>query len=123
MLKLLKISTQELIIHFVTEKKICEIHKKFFNDPTPTDCITFPIDSHTLGEVFICPKTAKIYAKEHRIHPQEELHRYIIHCLLHLIGYDDIQPQERAKMRRKENACLKKLTESQLLNSSAWKKR
>jgi probable rRNA maturation factor len=113
----LKISTDEIIIHFVSEQKICSIHKKYFNDPSSTDCITFPIDSHqdkttachVLGEAFICPKTATEYSKRYRTQPLEELHRYIIHCLLHLIGYDDLQSNERARMKRKERTCLNKL--------------
>jgi probable rRNA maturation factor len=117
LLKELKISTDEIIIHFVMEQKIRLLHKEFFNDPSTTDCITFPIDSpqdkvgsfHLLGEAFICPKAAVEYAKRHPIEPLEELFRYIIHCLLHLIGYDDIEPVERARMKRKERACLKKL--------------
>jgi probable rRNA maturation factor len=117
LLKELKISTDEIIIHFVSLQKICRIHEEYFNDPLPTDCITFPMDSHRdqtssfhiLGEAFICPKAALEYSKRHRIDPLEELYRYIVHCLLHLIGYDDIQAEERARMKRKERACLKKL--------------
>lgn len=115
----LKISTQEIVFHLVTEKQIGRIHKDFFNDPSPTDCITFPIDAveeestphHLLGEAFICPKTALNYAKQHRLNPNTELYRYVIHCILHLIGYDDAQADERAKMKRKERACLKKLSD------------
>lgn len=117
LLKELKVSTQEVILHFVTEKQISLIHKDFFNDPSPTDCITFPIDPpheekmpvHLLGEAFICPKTALDYAKRHRLAPRAELFRYVVHCLLHLIGYDDLQADERARMKRKERSCLKKL--------------
>lgn len=117
LLKELKISTDEIILHFVSEKKITLLHKKFFNDPSLTDCITFPMDSpqrnkksfHLLGEAFICPKTAIEYSKRFRIDPLEELHRYIVHCILHLIGYDDIQVNQRARMKRKERTYLKKL--------------
>lgn len=118
----LKVSTNEIIFHFVSEAKICALHKEFFNDPSSTDCITFPIDPpnekkafHLLGEAFVCPKTALKYAQNHRINPLEELTRYVIHCLLHLLGYDDIQVEERAKMKRKENLCLKKLVQNNLI--------
>ncbi len=119
----LKISTDEIIIHFVSEAKICRLHKDYFNDPSSTDCITFPLDSplhqkktdRILGEAFICPKTALTYAKRLRIDPYEELYRYLVHCILHMIGYDDIHPNERAKMKRKERTCLKKLDEAGLL--------
>lgn len=113
----LNIETDEVILHFVTEAKICELHKDFFDDPSPTDCITFPLDPpgsktgmpHVLGEAFICPKTAIAYAKQLKISPEEELLRYVVHCILHLIGYEDTEPSLRKKMKRKENACLQKL--------------
>ncbi|MBS0620451.1 MAG: rRNA maturation RNase YbeY [Verrucomicrobia bacterium] len=113
LLTLLRIKTDEVILHFVTEKKICALHAEFFNDPTPTDCITFPFESSgphkVLGEAFICPKVALSYARARDLSPYEELYRYIIHTLLHLIGFDDLTLKERQKMRRKETACLKKL--------------
>lgn len=119
----LKISTDEIILHFVSEAKICRLHKDYFNDPSPTDCITFPLDApkgkkntyHILGEAFICPKTALTTAKRLDIDPYEELYRYLIHCILHMIGYDDIDPNERAKMKRMERSCLKKLSQAELL--------
>lgn len=123
LLKDLKIFTHEVIFHFVSEAKISLIHKQFFNDPSSTDCITFPMDPpgpptediHILGEAFVCPKTAKEYAKAHHIDPHEELYRYVVHSLLHLIGYDDLYPDEKLKMKRKERLCLKKLAAAGLL--------
>lgn len=117
MLKDLKIATDEVSFYFVSETAICKLHQDFFNDPSSTDCITLPIDStekkegdyHVLGEAFICPKTAIVYAKKHQIDPYEEVYRYVIHCLLHLIGYTDTSRKERARMKRKESACLKKV--------------
>jgi probable rRNA maturation factor len=123
LLKELMISTDEVILHFVSKRKITLIHKEFFNDPSPTDCITFPIDSlqehkdsfHLLGEAFICPKIAIEYSEHHRIHPLEELYRYIVHCILHLTGYDDLQVDQRARMKRKESTSLKKLYDAGFL--------
>lgn len=113
----LNIHTDELIVQFVTEKKICHVHKLLFDDPTPTDCISIPIDPpvkkrvdyHLLGEIFVCPKTAKIYAQKHGLDPQEELLRYVIHGVLHLIGYDDITMEDRSLMKKKEEECLEYL--------------
>src|SRR5690606_19498576 len=64
--------TDEVIVHFVDEETISELHDQYFNDPSSTDCITFPIDGldpapegeHILGEIFICPQVAQSYAKE-----------------------------------------------------------
>nr|MCH9811946.1 hypothetical protein [bacterium] len=44
MLHYLEISTDEFIIHFITEEKTKFLHSLFFDDPTTTDCMTFPID-------------------------------------------------------------------------------
>lgn len=121
--ELLEIKTDEISIQFVSEKKISQLHDLFFQDPTPTDCITFPIDSiayesdryHLLGEIFICPKIAKQYAEKHHINPFEELCRYVIHGILHLMGFEDEKPDLRAQMKRKENSCLRRLRQRGLL--------
>lgn len=125
-LSLYQIETDEISLHFVMEEKIIELHKRFFNDPTITDCITLPIDSpdtpqpyHLLGEIFICPKTALSYAINHSQDPFEELTLYIIHGLLHLIGYDDIEEKDERIMRKKEKECMESLKKEKLLLSKA----
>jgi probable rRNA maturation factor len=76
-LKLEKRKTNEVSIHFVSTDVISSLHEEYFNDPSTTDCISFPMDEdedlesqevssyHILGEVFICPKTALDYTKDH----------------------------------------------------------
>ena len=86
LIKKLQISTDEISFHFVDKEKITDLHGEFFNDPTPTDCITFPLESdeighHILGEVFVCTDVAIEYAKEHKINPQDEVLLYVIHGL------------------------------------------
>ena len=105
-LDLKKIQCEEVSLYFVTERAICQLHRQFFDDPSPTDCITFPIDQETLGEIFVCPKVAICYASEMQIDPYEEVALYIIHGLLHLIGYDDLTPPERRIMRKNEKKCM-----------------
>lgn len=109
-----KISTDEVILNFVDVKTIKNLHLKYFNDPLETDCISFPIDSpqdrkigyHILGEVFICTNVAIKCSKKYKVSTNEELSRYIIHCILHLIGYDDINKEDRKVMKEKENFYL-----------------
>ncbi len=69
----------EVSIYFVDTEEICELHDQFFNDPSPTDCISFPMDEEEdafnyriLGDVFVCPATAVQYAEAHQVDPYDE---------------------------------------------------
>jgi probable rRNA maturation factor len=59
------------------------------------------------------------YAQVHQISALEELFRYLIHGILHLIGYNDLTSKERALMRRKETALLKRLKMARLLKNGS----
>ncbi len=117
LLRNLNISTDEVVLHFVSKAAIGKVHSSFFADPSPTDCISFPIDPpetkeldgkhRILGEVFVCPKVALEYASEQKLNPHLETKLYIIHGILHLIGYDDLDSSSRRKMRQMEQKCLK----------------
>jgi len=112
----------EVAIHFVDTKTICRLHEQFFDDASPTDCISFPMDSADeknpytmLGEVFVCPKTALEYAKKHRVDVYEETTLYLIHGLLHLMGYDDISIKACTLMRSAEKRHMTNLIERGLI--------
>lgn len=107
------IDTDEIGLYFVTKKRIASLHQEFFNDPSPTDCISFPVDGtnqkmgyHVFGEIFVCPEVALEYAKSHGSNAQSELLRYVIHGFLHILGYDDQTAAERQRMRRQERALM-----------------
>ncbi len=109
-----QIDCDEIYITYVNEKQIAEIHRQFFQDLSVTDCITFPIDASgnrktgpcILGEIYICPPVAKQYAEEHGFSPEKELTLYLIHGLLHLLGYKDYTEKERRVMRKKEKEYM-----------------
>lgn len=94
-----RVMCQEVSVYLVGKKKISSLHSSFFNDPSPTDCITFPMDESFLGEVFVCPQMACEYNPSK---PYEEVTLYIIHGLLHLLGYEDEDSMARKKMRKEE---------------------
>jgi len=96
----------EVAIYLVSKAKISKLHEEFFSDPTPTDCISFPIDDEHLGEIFVCPQLAFAYAKKKELGPKEETALYIVHGLLHCLGYDDLTPSDRRTMRKKEKSCM-----------------
>lgn len=111
----------EVTIHFVKTQEIQQLHLDYFNDGSTTDCISFPMDDdddflgyRVLGEIFVCPQTALDYAETHKTNSQDELTLYIIHGLLHLMGYDDINLVDRRKMRIAEKKHIKNLKEQQL---------
>lgn len=115
----------EVNIYFVDTQVISQLHKDFFNDPSPTDCITFPIDDtiglipyRLLGEVFVCPATALAYAGKYRKDPLEETTLYIVHGLLHLIGYDDIDNDDRKEMKKAEARHMRQLKKLHLQMTS-----
>lgn len=123
LLEFKQIQTDEVIFHFIDKKTISELHEEFFKDPSPTDCISFPIDRpnddsgghHILGEVFVCPQVAIEYAEEHNLSPHSELSMYIIHGLLHLLGYDDLSTSDEKIMREEEKRCMKYLRQKNAL--------
>lgn len=118
-----KVPAKAVSIYFVTKKAISTLHEEFFNDPSPTDCISFPLDSgddapeefSCLGEIFVCPKVAIEYAASENLPINEEVSLYIIHGLLHLIGYDDITENERKVMRSEEKKIMNHLKKQKLI--------
>lgn len=119
--KLEAIATNQVIVHLVDNREIMELHLKYFNDGDPTDCISFPIDSPyednciCLGEIFISTDVACEYANHNGIDPQKEVALYLIHGLLHLIGYKDDTAEERKAMTQKQNQLLATITETNFL--------
>ena len=106
----------EVSISFVGQKEMCRLHELYFDDPSPTDCISFPLDNGeeseytVLGEVVIMPATAARWSKSHGTDFWRELALYIIHGLLHLLGYDDRDRRTRSQMRAKEKKYLRLAT-------------
>ncbi len=119
-----KQSCDEVNLYFVDTPTICQLHEQFFEDPSPTDCISFPLDEEeeedplsyrVLGEVFVCPATALAYATQHQTDPYEETTLYIVHGLLHLMGYDDLTEEDQQVMRQAESIHLQSLRLKKLL--------
>lgn len=110
----------EVSIHFIDTPAICALHQQFFNDPTTTDCISFPMDDadatgyRVMGDVFVCPATAKDYVEVHGGDIYKETSLYVIHGLLHLLGYDDIDDDDRQEMRDAEKRYLEYIDKKKL---------
>lgn len=109
----------EISLHFISDRKMRKMHADYFNDPSPTDCISFPYDKDRssgyffIGELFICPSAAIQYVDVNEGELYNEITLYIIHGILHLLGFDDIEPKDRRIMRKKEKELMDYLTHSQ----------
>jgi probable rRNA maturation factor len=102
----------ELSVAFVDDATIARVHADFMDDPTPTDVITFPADPEmeSAGEIIVSVDHAKSRSEELGEPFSRELALYIIHGWLHLAGYDDLNDEDRQKMRVAEKEALALLT-------------
>ena len=96
---------------FCSDTKILEVNKNYLQHDYFTDIITFDYSKKDLisGDLFISLDTVRSNAKEYNTPYDEELHRTIIHGILHLCGVNDKGPGEREIMEAAENKALNKL--------------
>ena len=99
----------EVAYIFCDDPKILEVNKEYLNHDYFTDIITFDYcEGNVLnGDIFISLDTVASNAEEFGVTFDEELHRVLIHGILHLCGQDDQTPELRAEMIAKENDALK----------------
>jgi probable rRNA maturation factor len=114
----------ELSVLLVDEKVMADLHERWMGEPGPADVLAFPMDElrppgppHLsgargdrggqdgqddnpvlLGDVVLCPPVAERQASEAKHSVGEELEMLCTHGLLHLLGYDHADEEERATM-------------------------
>ena len=93
---------------FVNDEKILEVNKEYLGHDYYTDIITFDYDEGDVinGDLVISLDTVRSNALLFGKTYNEELHRVIIHGILHLCGINDKGPGERAIMAAAENKAL-----------------
>ncbi|MFT4662461.1 MAG: putative rRNA maturation factor [Ulvibacter sp.] len=93
---------------FVSDKYLLDINLKYLNHDTYTDIITFNLgDGNDIeGEVYISIDRVIENSQKFKVEQTQELNRVVLHGLLHLLGYDDHTPEEKAAMRLKEDQYL-----------------
>ena len=94
---------------FCYDEKILEVNKAYLQHDYYTDVITFDYTEGDKigGDIFISVDTVRSNAEQFGTDYDEELHRIIIHGVLHLCGINDKGPGEREMMTRHENEALK----------------
>jgi rRNA maturation RNase YbeY len=116
----LKVTEAEIGIQLVGKTEMARVNQQFLQHEGSTDVITFdhgsrkpssaPGKAPLHGELFVCVDDAIAQAKEFGTTWQSEIIRYVVHGVLHLLGYDDLKPALRRTMKREENKHLRALT-------------
>ncbi len=93
---------------FVNDEKILEVNREYLGHDYYTDIITFDYDEGDVlnGDIVISLDTVRSNAEQFGKTYDDELHRVIIHGILHLCGINDKGPGEREIMEANENAAL-----------------
>jgi probable rRNA maturation factor len=111
----------ELSVLLVDAATMTDLHQRWLGEPGPTDVLAFPMDElrppppgsdrgdragaadpgpepGLLGDVVLCPEVATEQAREAQHTMAEELELLCTHGILHLLGFDHAEPEERATM-------------------------
>lgn len=99
---------KNLSIAFVTNAAIRRINRRFLKHDFATDVISFPLGTDLVGELVISAEYAVGEAAKRGIPVEEELLRYVVHGILHLLGYDDHAPADRKRMWVRQERELRK---------------
>lgn len=99
----------ELYYYFCSDDKLLEINKQRLSHDFFTDICTFPLtDCETTVSSEFCISLDRVAENSLMFGRtfQSELHRVIIHGVLHLVGFDDLCEAEEKEMRMQEEICL-----------------
>ncbi|MFP5415697.1 MAG: rRNA maturation RNase YbeY [Actinomycetes bacterium] len=100
----------ELSILLVDEATMADYHVRFMDLPGPTDVLSFPMDElrppsddeepplGLLGDIVLCPTVTAAQAAENGRTPEAEADYLLVHGLLHLLGFDHAEPDEKRVM-------------------------
>jgi rRNA maturation RNase YbeY len=93
---------------FCNDERILEVNREYLQHDYYTDIITFDYteDDVISGDLFISLDTVRTNSEQFATEYDEELHRTIIHGILHLCGINDKGPGEREMMEEAENRAL-----------------
>jgi len=98
---------------FMTDPELREMNKAYLNHDYETDVLTFDLrDKGTQkelnGEIYISLDRIRAQAKEYSVEFKNELMRVMVHGMLHLIGFNDLNTEENVLMRSEEDKALAK---------------
>lgn len=101
----------EMSFVFCSDAYLLDINKQYLNHDTFTDIVTFDSSEKEdliAGDIFISVERTMENAQKFNVSNRDELHRVIIHGVLHLCGYYDKTKEEKTLMTQKEDYYLAK---------------
>ena len=116
-----KVLSAEISIALVDHAEMRSLNKQYLNHDFNTDVLSFLLECHQLeeassslrgtgkkieGQLIVCTEMAMESASQYGWDSQNELTLYLIHGLLHLLGYDDLTTEEQQIMRQRERELL-----------------
>lgn len=105
----------EVSVRCVDIAEMTELNRSHMCQDGPTDVLAFPLDepkdtadgpTAILGDVVVCPAVAQRQAHDHGKNGQKELDLLVVHGLLHLLGHDHAETDEKAAMFELTDALL-----------------
>jgi probable rRNA maturation factor len=101
-------------VAFVDDAMIADLHERFLGVPGPTDVITFPHEDDlpgedgfpSLGEIVVSTDTAVRQAPDYGSDPVAEAYLYVVHGVLHLLGWDDGEEDAADRMAVRQREIL-----------------
>ena len=116
------ISEGELTLFFIDEQIMTDLNAEHMGETGPTDVLAFPIDGPTqgtakttidpegppkiLGDIFICPSIARKNADTYKKPFEDEIALLVIHGVLHILGHDHAEDEEKRIMQEREKVLL-----------------
>lgn len=114
-----EIERTEISLSFVSPEEIHALNRQYRQVDRPTDVLSFPqFDDLNdlpqegelcLGDVVICTAQAKVQAAEYGHSERREMLYLFVHSVLHLLGYDHMEEDEKRQMRKREEEVMEKL--------------
>ena len=103
------VSRAEISVAVVDDETTRRLHSEYLDQDEPTDVLSFVLEGgrqNLEGEVVVGAETAAAMAPRFGFDAEDELLLYVIHGVLHLVGYDDTTAEKQAEMHRQEAIYL-----------------
>ena len=106
----------EVSVSFVGDEEIRDLNRDYRGVDKSTDVLSFPMDdefiivSRILGDVIINTRRVMEQAEELGHSNERELSYLTVHSILHLLGYDHMEDEDKKEMREREKLAMKELS-------------